>query len=505
MRKDQVRVLVGVVLTLAIVVPLGWMWWESRLPASYSVMDMGAADWGGGPRPAGLQPAGHEHGGEGHGGHGDGGAAPTSVTDLDTAPGRKADVVVELEARQGKVTLASGEVVEGYTFNGSSPGPTIEATVGQLVEVRLHNQSVEDGVSLHWHGVDVPNAQDGVAGVTQDAVMEGEDYVYRWVAPHAGTYWYHSHQMSNKQVVGGLLGGIRILPKRPEPGVVDVLALAHLYESQATVNGSTKDLAVEASPGQRVRLRVVNTDNGPQAAWTGVPFRVRAVDGYDVNKPTPVTGRSVGIPAGGKVDLEVTTPTDGSAVRVHLAGDVGIVVGPRGAKKPERVTQPEHELALLAYGSPRELPFDATTPDRRFDYDIGRRPGFVKGRPGVWWSVNGKLFPHVRMAMVQEGDVVQVRIANNSNEVHPMHLHGHHGVVLSRDGRKATGSPWWYDALDVRPGEEFVVAFVADNPGIWMDHCHNLKHAAEGMVTHLMYDGVTTPYKLGSDSGNEPE
>ena len=46
---------------------------------------------------------------------------------------------------------------------------------------------------------------------------------------------------------------------------------------------------------------------------------------------------------------------------------------------------------------------------------------------------------------------------------------------------------------------------MADNPGIWMDHCHNLKHAAEGMVTHLMYDGVTTPYKLGSDSGNTPE
>ena len=68
--------------------------------------------------------------------------------------------------------------------------------------MRLHNEDVEGGVALHWHGVDVPNAQDGVAGVTQDAVKPGEDYTYRWVAPHAGTYWYHSHQLSHEQVVG---------------------------------------------------------------------------------------------------------------------------------------------------------------------------------------------------------------------------------------------------------------------------------------------------------------
>jgi FtsP/CotA-like multicopper oxidase with cupredoxin domain len=85
-----------------------------------------------------------------------------------------------------------------------------------------------------------------------------------------------------------------------------------------------------------------------------------------------------------------------------------------------------------------------------------------------------------------------------------MHLHGHHAVVLSRDGVKATGSPWWFDSLNVKDGETFVVAFVADNPGIWMDHCHNLKHAQQGLVTHLMYEGVTTPYRVGH-AGNEPE
>jgi FtsP/CotA-like multicopper oxidase with cupredoxin domain len=86
-----------------------------------------------------------------------------------------------------------------------------------------------------------------------------------------------------------------------------------------------------------------------------------------------------------------------------------------------------------------------------------------------------------------------------------MHLHGHHAVVVSRDGKPVTGSPWWFDSLDVPDGHEFVVAFLADNPGIWMDHCHNLTHATQGLVTHLMYEGVSTPYRLGSASGNEPE
>ncbi len=159
----------------------------------------------------------------------------------------------------------------------------------------------------------------------------------------------------------------------------------------------------------------------------------------------------------------------------------------------------------MHYGSPASVPFDTAKPDREFTYSIGRRPGFLNGKPGLWWSVNGKLPPHMPMFMVREGDVVQVTISNHSGDVHPMHLHGHHAVVVSRDGKPVTGSPWWFDSLDVPNGHSFVIAFLADNPGIWMDHCHNLKHATQGLVTHLMYEGVSTPYKLGSASGNEPE
>ena len=96
--------------------------------------------------------------------------------------------------------------------------------------------------------------------------------------------------------------------------------------------------------------------------------------------------------------------------------------------------QPGDELDLLGYGSPAPLGLEPAQADRRFDYLIGRRPGFVKGRPGMWWSINGHLYPNVPMFVVREGDVALVHIENRSSEVHPMHLHGHHMVVLARNG-----------------------------------------------------------------------
>jgi FtsP/CotA-like multicopper oxidase with cupredoxin domain len=160
----------------------------------------------------------------------------------------------------------------------------------------------------------------------------------------------------------------------------------------------------------------------------------------------------------------------------------------------------------MGYGRPRATPLGSTERfDRTFELDIGKRIGFVKGRPGNHWSVNGKLFPDVPMYIVRRGDHVKMRITNSSGSVHPMHLHGHHALVLSRDGKPTTGSPWWVDTLNVHPDEEYEVAFLADNPGIWMDHCHNLPHARDGLTTHVAYEGVTTPFRLGDDAGNHPE
>jgi FtsP/CotA-like multicopper oxidase with cupredoxin domain len=525
------RLLVAVVATAVVLGPIGYLWVSSFIPASYSVMDMGYPDYGGGP-----QPGDHDVAMVGMSGMpGMPGGSPTSnravptdsslgarsVNSLTVGTDRLADVKVTLTARRQSFALAGGRVVDGYTLNGTSPGPEIRAVQGQLLEVRLVNESVPDGITLHWHGVDVPNAMDGVAGVTQDAVPIGGSFVYRFVLDQVGTYWYHSHQVSHEQVLGGLLGALIVTPAATESGFgaadVDQVAVVHLYDGKRTINGFDGDLVLPAAPGDRVRVRVINTDNGPMSVWvTGASYRLVAVDGTEVHEPGPVDDRSVTVTAGGRADLEVVTPTDGTQARVVLGGSNSLLLGAReGDAVDGPAGQPPAALDLLTYGTP--LPsgtagetldpatLDPARADRSFEYSIGRRPGFLDGVPGLYWTINGSLFPDVPMFVVSDGDLVRMQISNSSGEVHPMHLHGHHALVVARGGVAATGSPWWVDSLNVTDGETYDIVFLADNPGIWMDHCHNLPHATEGLVAHLMYEGVTEPFRVGGEAGNTPE
>ncbi len=491
--KPRRGLVLAAVATAVIVVPLGWLWWSSLLPDEYSVMEMGYMDYGGGQ--AGHEETGHME------------SDAISITDLTVPADAKPDVTVELTVRKETFTLASGRQVDGYTVNGQSPGPTIRATQGDLVEVNLVNESVPDGVALHWHGVDVPNAMDGVAGVTQDAVAEGGTFTYRFYANQVGTYWYHSHQVSHEQVKGGLLGSLIVSPngrsQTSRPKVVDVPALVHIYDGVRTVNGEEGDVGVSSGGRETARVRVINTDNGPMSVWvSGAEYRVVAIDGYDVHQPELVSEEAVLVTAGGRVDVEVAIADSGA--RVELGGNASILLG-EGAEGVTETAAPHDFVDLLQYGAPTPLDFDPNASTRDFEYVVDRRPGLLDGKPGLWWTVNGHMYPDVPMFAVAEGDIVRMTIANHSGEVHPMHLHGHHAVVLARDGEPATGSPWWVDSLNVRDGETYDIAFVADNPGIWLDHCHNLPHASEGLLAHLMYIGYTTPYMLGGASGNQPE
>ena len=495
--RRALRVWVPVLATVALVAPLVWFWQASRVPDSYSAMDMGYLDYGGGPQPDATV-AGHA-GHDGASPHAGQGLRP--ITELVADPSRSADVSVDLAAAAAPLDVG-GQSLSGFTLNGTSPGPTITAVEGQLVEVHLRNASVAEGVSLHWHGLDVPNAMDGVSGVTQDAVPVGGEFTYRFVAERAGSYWYHSHQVADPQVRGGLFGGLVVLPSAHRSGPHDVLAMAHTYGSLRTVNGLPGDLRVPGEPGDTVRVRVVNTDNAPMPIWSDATYRVMAVDGTDVHRPQFIDGQGLVLTAGGRLDVQITVPTDGSA-RLQLSRGTAVAIGSGdGGVVPP---QPTTNLDLLGYGVPAPLGFDPATATRHFDYRIGRRPGFVKGRPGLFWSVNGHLYPNVPMYVVREGEVVTMHIENASGQVHPMHLHGHRAVVLTHNGVAATGSPWWIDSLNVEDGDAYDIAFLADNPGLWMDHCHNLEHAADGMVAHLMYEGWTTPFRIGGPSGNQPE
>jgi len=491
-RRVLARVL-AVVGIAALVVAIGlgsWAWKSSLLPGSYNVMDYGEPDYGGGHVPS-----------AGHARH-----AGVSVADLHGPAGRP-DLRFRLVAKRARVRLPSGKEVDALTFDGTVPGPVLRARRGDLVEVTLFNRDVEPGVTIHWHGVDVPNAEDGVAGVTQDAVPPGGSYTYRFRAEQTGTFWYHSHESSSSQVARGLFGAFVIEPREPAADpVVDIPVVAHELDGTETLSGRDGVSRKTVAPGTTVRLRLVNTDNAPKPfVLSGSPFRVTAIDGTDLNRPGPIGDHpTLRVAAGGRYDVELAMPTTPVALRVD-GTSAALVLSPEGgAAVPEDAAGADFDP--LGYGEPMAEPFDASSAfDRQFTLTVGRKPGFLDGHPGMQWTLNGGIYPDVPMLMVEPGDLVKLTLVNGTSSVHPMHLHGHHALVLSRDGQPATGSPWWMDTLDVEPGSRYEVAFRADNPGLWMEHCHNLNHAAAGLTMHLAYVGVATPFVTGGDAHNHPE
>jgi len=485
----RIAVAAVVAALVAVVAVLGKMWWDSRLPDTYNVMAYGTHEYGGGPEPP-------DH--EGHAGTG------TSVADLKGPSDGTPEARFELTARAADIRLSSGRLVHALTFDGTSPGPELRVHQGDLVEVVLRNADVEDGVTIHWHGIDVPNAEDGVAGVTQDAVLPGGSYTYRFRAEQVGTFWYHTHQVSSKEVRRGLFGVIVIEPRGERTGL-DLVLAAHTFDGIATLDGDDGGGRHEVAVGTQVRLRLVNTDSFEQTfTVSGTRFRVLAIDGTDLHEPGELENVALPVAAGGRIDVGYVQPPNG--VRVGIEGtETAIGFGPSRGPPPAEVT-PTTTFDPLTYGTPAPTPFDASSAfDRRFEMTITRKPGFFDGSPGLQWAINGGIYPDVPVFVVEDGDLVEVTITNDSNGTHPMHLHGHHLLVLSRDGQPSTGSPWWSDTLDVQKGESYVVAFRADNPGLWMDHCHNLTHASQGLTMHVAYAGVSTPFLVGGDTGNAPE
>ncbi len=453
-----------------------------------------------------------------------------SVTDLVDRSTVAPDLHVRLVARASTIALSNGQTVDGWTFGGApvdgtavdktALGPQITVREGDLVEVTVHNEDVADGVTVHWHGVDVPNAMDGVAGVTQDAIPPGGDFTYRFRPPQAGTFWYHTHQRSSAGVVKGLFGAFVVLPADApemsgEAAGIDEVLLAHIWRTigrpdVTTVGRNAGQTVRTVAAGTPVRLRLVNTDS-LQQHWSvaGTDFTVAAIDGTDVNEPTPIRGQTLTLGGGGRFDVVFVMPDHAVTVGILDRGGPRYVLRPPGAAggaesddAPDLSPGPPFDP--LVYGRPAPVPFTMTT---HYDVDevqkLETQRSFVGGMPKTHWTINGRRAPDIPMIMVGDGDLVRVHLINASDTVHPMHLHGHHVLVLEFNDVAASGSPWWADTVNLQPGDDAWVAFRADNPGIWMDHCHNLDHAAAGMLMHVGYRGVHTPFEMSGY--NKPE
>jgi FtsP/CotA-like multicopper oxidase with cupredoxin domain len=476
----------------AVIAGLTWAaaaWNASRVPARYGVMEFGAVDLGGGPAAS--------HGGHGHG------LSVASFHEPETGP---PDVRVTLVARHAKVRLPSGDTVDAMTFNGTVPGPDLLVRQGGLVEVTLVNRDLEEGVSIHWHGVDVPNAEDGVAGVTQDAVPVGGRFVYRFRADQPGTYWYHSHQDPLKEVERGLYGAFVVAPADRALEPVDVTLIAHTLGGASLLGASDVPARRAVAPGTPVRLRLVNADNVVRRfALAGTGFRVAAIDGGDLYRPPTVEARTLAVAAGGRYDVVFPMPAHPVSLGVR-GSDAALGLSPDGGAEPIEPDFSAEELDPAEYARHETGIAPGSRFDRTFSIDIGRRLGFLRGgfKLGWQWTINGKTFPDMPMLVVKRGELVRISFHNGTGDDHPMHLHGHHMLVIARDGRPVA-TPWLVDTLNVRHDERYDVAVRAENPGLWMLHCHNLQHAAQGFTTHLVYDGVSTPFLVGKDSGNTPE
>lgn len=175
-----------------------------------------------------------------------GGGKITSVKepiDVTTLTGPDATAVTKryhFTAAKKRMEVPDGTKKELWLFNGELTGPAIRVTQGDVVEVTLTNKNIVDGVTIHWHGYDVPIAEDGVPDISQKAVAVGESYTYRFKADTAGTFWYHSHNQSSEQVGHGLFGSLIVEPKiqaKEELEFVGFVAPKYIDASGAILSG----------------------------------------------------------------------------------------------------------------------------------------------------------------------------------------------------------------------------------------------------------------------------
>ncbi len=449
---------------------------------------------------------------------------------------RRIDGGVETRLTAGGATIplrgGDGSRLQVWAFNGQVPGTELRVRQGDRLRVIVDN-ALDEETTVHWHGVRVPNAMDGVPHLTQVPIPPGEKFTYDFVVPDAGTYWYHPHQRSFEQVGRGLYGPLIVEEKQPirvDRDLTWVLddwridssgqisggfgsphdaMMAGRVGNTITINGRLpQPLAVRA--GERIRLRLINAAN---ARIFGLNFaghqpQIIAIDGQPVRPHQP----------GGPILV-------GPAMRVDLIIDMTGSPGSRAAISDDFYSGLEYRLGELVYSAsplrnallstPIALP---PNPLREPDLDGAARheilfgggmmsmmggggmmsaggmmSGGMMGRSGsgtggmggmMGWTVNGvSATGHVHQPMltVRRGQTAVMNLNNDTAWWHPIHLHGHSFRVISRNG-KPTEHKEWQDTVLMPPRETAEIAFAADNPGDWMLHCHILEHQAAGMT-----------------------
>jgi FtsP/CotA-like multicopper oxidase with cupredoxin domain len=428
------------------------------------------------------------------------------------------DGVLELTAQKGQARLygQDGGLSDLWLYNGKLPGPEIRVKRGERVRVRFRNQ-LDEPTSVHWHGIRIDNAMDGVAGLTQAPVEPGESFDYDFIAPDAGTYWYHAHTMSWNQVPRGLAGPLIVEedeqlfdPERDitlmlsdwrldEDGTLETASFGAMHDfshagrlgNWLTINGvSMPEIPLQQGRWHRIRLINSSASRVLDLAPSRFGSKVIALDGQPFETPRDMDGTLQLAPAQrmdlvmrpeetGDIPFETMTgkPFTFATFKVgNGKGDDLPLKQPAINRLPEPDLEAAWEIPLLmgggAMGGMRSMM------DGRTREELNQMM-----QDGLFWVLNGKAgMGDEPMFKASRGDTILIESRNDTAFAHAMHLHGHHFRVLARNGKNLE-HPDWRDTFTTVPEETVRIAFVADNPGKWLIHCHMLGHAASGMTT----------------------
>ena len=452
--------------------------------------------------------------------------------------------VREIELTAAPATVDLGDrTVDTWAFNGTVPGPEIRLRAGEVVRAVVRNE-LPDPLTVHWHGIAVPNNMDGVPGVTQEPIEPGGEFVYEFAAPDPGTYFYHPHTgtqldrglyapliveeptaaeydqditvmiddwidgtgQTPDDVLAGLLNGASQMdiPAATDMGNMDMSspgsADMDMDESSAAsplgddtgdvdyplyvINGRAPTSPAEfpVTAGEQVRLRLINagSDTPFRVALGGTPLTVIATDGFPVE---PVIVDTLLIAMGERYDVVVTVPGSGvfPLVAVAEGNDARALAvlrsGPGDTPAPD-VDPAELDGQLLSLTDLRATPevaLEAGEPDRSYTIAL------TGDMASYGWGIAAPAEDDTTLP-VREGERIRLVIENQTTMWHPIHLHGH---TFQVDTGSDPGPR--KDTVIVPAMATVTVDFVADNPGQWALHCHNIYHAEAGMLTFASY------------------
>ena len=368
-----------------------------------------------------------------------------------------AEKPLKLEAKEGFYQFPFFDAqTPVWSYNGQIPGPLIRGKVGTTMIIDFANQLKEPS-SIHWHGLRIENAMDGVPGVTQDPVGPGENFIYRLKLEDAGTFWYHPHFNSSEQLERGLKGVFIVEEAEKQPWSQDWVWLMDDWLLQKdgtiypqfntgrdlmhdgrwgnapTINGKFRP-EFQVKSGERIRLRLINGANARifSPHIEGLSADVIAVDGKPVTQI--FLFKSFALSPGNRIDLDITIP-DNAGGKIFTVEDRFSRKAFQLASIKVKQTEP---INASKFTPPTEASF---IPAQMFEkikvkktWDLNAIRG---GKYGIGWTMNQKLWPDADKVDYPLGVPIKIIFKNSSSRLHPMHIHGAFFRVLERNDMKA--------------------------------------------------------------------